>query len=793
MQNTQQSISAEFVTNMIWHNMNQVRGNFSMGEIFTSVLAVMYAVHKGYHVRVHGSRQIEFETNDDTLFHDLIGNILNIDAVRMTLCNIYTELDRHIGAEQFNSIYVDVLKGLFDLVSINSSLRNGDFYTPRAITKLMAGIVQKESCTSVYDPFCGTASFVHELSNVHFEGQELSPYTALYARINLEAACATDEGISVCDSTQVWSSNHFDALVSCPPFGMRFSPEQLRIMENLNPNYACRSIEDMLFTLPFSQNGALISVVLTTTGFCFRGNGDYELRKHLIEQNLLDTIICLPTNIMYSTSIRPVIIVCKTNRSSDEPIKIIHAEDYFIGEYRKRVFDVDRCLAMMDSFGKDCVKVSVDEIRDYEYNLNPSLYYNWSFELNDGQKVIRLGDLITCVDGERVPCCDVQEACTSSTLSKNFIEILLNNSRTSLKSEIRRNMNCRHFAASDKKYLLSLSTPSDTKYGLFTDKKSFDCTVDIRVFEVNTTLVTPEYLVYALTNNEAINKGRISLSEFMMLPIVIDTPDNQKRLVDKIVQRYQAQTTAELEADAKRLGVKQNISDLEHMLGTTQNRIGKIIQRLEKATPDATNYQQLVKQLKDNVEYMNRTIQYTNARIESASFNMQEGNISAFIKGYADAWNNYGSKCFALDVLDELDEKLSISFDKGMLTVMLDSILNNAVRHGFHKRKKDGNQVLIRLSEVAFENSPYLVLSIANNGEAIADGFTIQDYVSRGRYTDSTGRSGLGGYHVFQIVKGHNGYLRLDSNKQWNVMVEVLLPTNSTSINDLPSYENECI
>ena len=56
MQNTQQSISAEFVTNMIWHNMNQVRGNFSMGEIFTSVLAVMYAVHKGYHVRVHGSR-----------------------------------------------------------------------------------------------------------------------------------------------------------------------------------------------------------------------------------------------------------------------------------------------------------------------------------------------------------------------------------------------------------------------------------------------------------------------------------------------------------------------------------------------------------------------------------------------------------------------------------------------------------------------------------------------------------------------------------------------------------------
>ena len=124
---------------------------------------------------------------------------------------------------------------------------------------------------------------------------------------------------------------------------------------------------------------------------------------------------------------------------------------------------------------------------------------------------------------------------------------------------------------------------------------------------------------------------------------------------------------------------------------------------------------------------------------------------------------------------------------------MLDSILNNAVRHGFHKRKDVGNQVLIHLSEVVYDDTPYLLLSIANNGEEISDGFTIEDYVSRGRYTASTGRTGLGGYHVYQIVKGHNGYLRLDSNKQWNLIVEVLLPINSTSINDLPVYENECI
>ena len=52
---------------------------------------------------------------------------------------------------------------------------------------------------------------------------------------------------------------------------------------------------------------------------------------------------------------------------------------------------------------------------------------------------------------------------------------------------------------------------------------------------------------------------------------------------------------------------------------------------------------------------------------------------------------------------------------------------------------------------------------------------------------------GLGGYHVHQIAKGHNGFLCLDSNKMWNMIVEVLLPIESTEYNDIPAYDNECI
>ena len=105
----------------------------------------------------------------------------------------------------------------------------------------------------------------------------------------------------------------------------------------------------------------------------------------------------------------------------------------------------------------------------------------------------------------------------------------------------------------------------------------------------------------------------------------------------------------------------------------------------------------------------------------------------------------------------------------------------------------EGNSVQIRLSLVEREAKPFVLISVANNGTAMADGFTIHDFISRGRFSATSGRSGLGGFHTYQIVKGHDGFLYLDSNKQWSVIVEVLLPLDSSSINNIPEYDHECI
>lgn len=126
MLNTQQTISAENVINMVWDSMNHARGNISLGEIFTPTLAVLYAIHKGYGVIVYDNHHLEFNLNDDKLYCDLVNLVPNDKHLHTAMCHFIRELS-FIKRDEFNSVYVEVLRGLFDLVSSSSGREGADF------------------------------------------------------------------------------------------------------------------------------------------------------------------------------------------------------------------------------------------------------------------------------------------------------------------------------------------------------------------------------------------------------------------------------------------------------------------------------------------------------------------------------------------------------------------------------------------------------------------------------------------------------------------------------------------
>lgn len=792
----QSNISAEHIGNAIWQYADRMRGSLSLNDFYPSVIYVLYGYHKQYELAEDSYQYFRFVENGyDNLLHDLQNQISNIHNIQNQLKWIYNEIST-IPHDLFESVYSEVLSFLNNEISINVGRIYGEFYTPKEILSLISYFVNNESCQSVFDPFCGTATIVNYLStpdrNIHFVGHDINRWSTLLARVVLDAV-GLNSTIKCSDSITNWNESHFDAVISCPPLGLRLSEVQLRMLSNEDSDY--RTLEDLLFKRSFRINNTRIVVTLESLGSTFRGQHQ-QLRKFLIDNNYLDMVISLPSNLLYGTSIQSVLFICKKNRYTGEPVKFIKADDCFIGEDRhKRILDVSRIISICGSESCDKkIYTDIRKIQENGYNLNPNLYSDINVELKDGQELVLLSNLITPLNSLREDESNLNiDSVTPALLSDNFIKVILNSNKSSGSEERIRSNGRYYFSTEYSNFLLAYDSPNSIKYGIRTINMPFRCTAPIKVYSVNESLVDPEYLVYTLLNNSVLNKGGMPLGGYMNHRLVIDKLDTQRSIIKKIKIEYAEKLKEERDAEVQRLGIKRTISDLEHMLAPTQFKINSIVARLERAIPGSDKYQEMVKSLKDNVSYMSRIIHYNNVEFAHESFNLKQADFIHFIRSYADAWNNYGGNYFTLSLVDTLDV-INMMYDSTLLTVMFDSILSNAVSHGFHKKSNytPNNMVEISWEKVAYQGSAYLCVKIANNGDSMKEDFGIEDYISKGRYSASTGRSGLGGNHVYQVVKGHNGFLFLDSNKQWNVIVEILLPINELSDN-LVQYEHECI
>ena len=779
--------------------MERVRGLVTLSEATICSMYVIYAVHKRYEPIYEEGHPLRFKHEGDSLLEDLGAEALRHTSKYNALFALHQELSQ-IDNVIFEDNYPAIILYLSNLNAEAGGLNTAEFYTTREVTALMAMLTRHTGCRSVYDPFCGTAAITHLLCGPErdctFKGQDISPISCLFARVNKEIATGTDEGIVNADSFQEWDASAFDAVVSCPPINMKVDKQYLEQLSHNLPK-ATRKPNELIVSRGFNINGARMVMLLDGLGFCYRGNYDAEFRRYLVDNNLLEMIIALPGKLLYGTSIQSVIYMCRSDREEGRPVLFVDAHELTPDNGIALSDVIYNAIVNRDS--RYCSPVPVSEVIGNDYNLLPAIYSRKITKPQEGQSVVRLSDLIEYVPGKPIRTSEKSVNVNSTILSDDFITVLLNRDKDASPMVKRYGlMTARSYAPiPGETYLIVESSHisiNRNRIALRTDGKEF-LSAHSTVYRINENLIRPDYLAYRLTTEPFLKQGQVALENCMSMKFVIDSKKRQEEIVSDVLRQYDEETRRSREADAERLGIKKNISDLEHMLGTTQMRIDEIISLLSEMAPEDNSYQKTVKALKDNFEYMNRMIKYSNSQICSEQMNLKEGDLSEYILGYADGWRNYGGNYFRLEVVDNLPKGLAVVFDRVMLTVMLDSILSNAVRHGFHKRKNytDDNKVEIGLDVVRKDLKPYVLIKVSNNGDPMAEGFTIKDFISRGRFASGTGRSGLGGYHVHQIAKGHGGYLSLDSTKVWNMIVDVLIPLSVEADETMEEYENECV
>lgn len=791
------------VLNDAWKFMDTLRANVPLHENVECCVYLLFCSKYRLPWKEEPSAEQKLSISEQQLdiYHELKDFVFQV--VKNTDCKYHDRLFlffddfyNHLCAYDFDfycKVYGDVLNQLFRISVKKSGITAGEFTQPEGLTRIVSQILRSEDVHSVYNPFAGLGSYSRGLNReCEYVGQDINRQICIFAKVLVDSRNLSHARVECTDSLAEWRQENFDAVVATPPFGLvlNHAYDLLPGDETFTHRH---TVEDYLFTRAFFINHAKIAIAVVPNGFSF--SKKYErLRKFLVEKDYLDTIIQLPAKAMYGTSIPAQIVICRQDRKSETPIRFIDASKCCSYSKDERINIVD-AAAIFDLYqdSTNSRNLSVDKwtIQENDFSLELTRYLPVALELKDGEKIFYLGDLLTPSIASQESCTDTSKVVDSSLFSRDLISIFSNTNMSvvSTKHIVNRN---KVYSSSDA-YLLVMD-----RYGiqiaLHTDGSPFVTSPNARVYTINTKVVLPEYLAYILTSDEVLREGQIR--SYMSHPVVIPVDiEEQKRVISKFKQEFVANQQQEQIAMAARLGLKQNVSDLEHMLGATQLRLDSIIDRLESMTPDSVDYSTVVKSLRDNMSYMNRVIKYTGANINPDSFICAEQDLSSFLLRYSNAWRNYGGSYFDLQLHDVLNGEPAIPFDSDMLTVMLDAILSNAVRHSFHKRKNytEHNIVRMSLSAVAYNEQPYALLSVANNGDAFARDFTLQDYISRGRFDASTGRSGLGGHHVHVIAKGHNGYLYLRQDESWNVIIDVLLPLQDFPKENVLEYGYECI
>ncbi len=315
-------------------------------------------------------------------------------------------------------LFGDAYEFLISNYAANAGKSGGEFFTPQCVSKLLAkiAIYGQSTINKIYDPAAGSGSlllqakkqFDQHIIEDGFFGQEINHTTYNLARMNMFLHNVNYDKFNIALGNtlldpQFGNEKPFDAIVSNPPYSIpwigsddptlindeRFAPAGV---------LAPKSKADFAFVLHALSylSGKGRAAIVCFPGIFYRGGAEQKIRKYLVDNNFIETIISLAPNLFFGTSIAVNILVLSKHKK-DTKIQFIDAsgEDFFKKETNNNILTEEHIDAILELFANkediDHVSISVDNnrIAAENYNLSVSSYV----ETKDTREVIDIVEL----------------------------------------------------------------------------------------------------------------------------------------------------------------------------------------------------------------------------------------------------------------------------------------------------------------------------------------------------------------------------------------------------------------
>ena len=339
----------------------------------------------------------------DTTSSRLGNNVENKNARLAAVIKGVEQLDFGKFEDNQIDLFGDAYEFLIGNYAANAGKSGGEFFTPQHVSKLIAQLAMhgQKSVNKIYDPAAGSGSlllqakkhFDNHIIEEGFYGQEVNHTTYNLARMNMFLHNINyDKFHIVLGDTlrdpQLMDEKPFDAIVSNPPYSIpwigsddptlinddRFAPAGV---------LAPKSKADFAFVLHalhyLSSKGR--AAIVCFPGIFYRSGAEQKIRKYLVDNNFVETVIALAPNLFYGTSIAVNILVLSKHKTDTKTQFIdVTGEDFFKKVTNNNLLEdhhIDKIMEMFDSKAEvPHVATTIDnaKIAENDYNLSVSSY-----------------------------------------------------------------------------------------------------------------------------------------------------------------------------------------------------------------------------------------------------------------------------------------------------------------------------------------------------------------------------------------------------------------------------------
>lgn len=363
------------------------------------------AINKAFEALEHENRSLEgvlvaIDFNDKERLSDAVLQKLILHFSEHNLGNSNLE-----NTDMLGRAYEYLIKHFAD----DAGKKGGEFYTPEEVVRLLVRLVKPDEDMKICDPTVGSGGMLIESLHYLVEHEKDTNRVSLYAQeknLNTWAICKMNmllhgvldahivKGDTMSEPKLVESGELmvFDRVLANPMWNQKeWSREWLekgdpfgRVKYGLPPKSSgdWMWIQHMMATL---SSSGMLGIVLDN-GVLFRGGQEKKCRQGYVDDDLIEAVVALPSNLFFNTGSPGTILVFNKDKKDERKGKILFIDassEYEEGKAQNflRENNVNKIAKTFDSFSdveKFCNVVSVEDIIENDYNLNVSLYVDTS-------------------------------------------------------------------------------------------------------------------------------------------------------------------------------------------------------------------------------------------------------------------------------------------------------------------------------------------------------------------------------------------------------------------------------